>query len=225
MIEQLQSIDVACFSSINGLHGIFMDHAMWLVSGKLSWLLLLLAVLYVGWRKGWRTMLLLVLAIGLAILLADQLSSGLIKHLVERPRPSHNHELDATIHLVNGYRGGAYGFVSSHAANSLATCLFLCLILRNAFTTVTLMLWTLLQCYSRIYLGVHYPGDIAGGLIVGAIVAFIVYWFWNWASKRYLHADPRGVFTHRDARLVANATWCNLLIITALATIFTFATT
>ena len=65
MIEQLQSIDVACFSSINGLHGIFMDHAMWLVSGKLSWLLLLLAVLYVGWRKGWRTMLLLVLAIGL----------------------------------------------------------------------------------------------------------------------------------------------------------------
>ena len=222
MIEQLQHLDADLFTMINGVHNVYFDHMMWFVSSKLSWLLLIVAVLLIGFKKGWRQALLLLTAIALTVLIADQLSSGLIKHLVERPRPSHTASLASSIHIVNDYRGGAYGFVSSHAANSLGACLLLCLLLRNALTTFVLLLWTALQCYSRIYLGVHYPGDIAGGLVVGLFAALVVHRLWLMVEQRYFHEDATRLFTVRDARLVTAATTFNVLIIMAMAAVATF---
>ena len=111
----------------------------------------------------------------MAVGLSDFVSSGLIKPWVCRLRPTHEPALAGMVHLVNGYTGGLYGFVSSHAANTMACALLFSLLYRNRYATVGLMLWVALNCYSRMYLGVHYPGDIIGGLLVGAVLATLTY--------------------------------------------------
>ena len=125
------------------------------------------------WRKesGW-----VILAVVLCVVLADQVSSGLIKELVQRPRPTHTAGLQELVHTVNGYRGGRYGFVSSHAANTFGLALFCTLLFRNRWYAWTMFLWALVTSYSRIYLGVHVPGDILGGTLVGLGAAWLCYW-------------------------------------------------
>ena len=112
---------------------------------------------------------------GILILLADQLSSSLLKPLVARLRPTHNPEISDLIHTVRGYRGGLYGFVSSHAANAFAFAVFTSLVIRNRYYALTIALWAVLSAYSRIYLGVHYVGDVVCGAILGVLVAIVVY--------------------------------------------------
>ena len=119
----------------------------------------------------------------MAVGLSDFVSSGLIKPWVCRLRPTHEPALAGMVHLVNGYTGGMYGFVSSHAANTMACALLFSLLYKNKYATIGLILWVALNCYSRMYLGVHYPGDIIGGLLVGALLAVLVY-----ALLRYLLA-------------------------------------
>jgi undecaprenyl-diphosphatase len=111
----------------------------------------------------------------LAVGAADFIASGILKDLVARPRPTRVPELEGVLHLVNNYRSGQYGFVSSHAANTMACGLLFSLIWRKKIATVGLMLWVAMNCYSRMYLGVHYPLDIMGGLLVGALVAVAAY--------------------------------------------------
>ena len=117
----------------------------------------------------------MIVTIGLAVGAADFIASGILKDLVARPRPTRVPELEGVLHLVNGYRSGQFGFVSSHAANTMACALLFSLIWRNKIATCGLMLWVAANCYSRMYLGVHYPTDILGGLMVGALVAVAMY--------------------------------------------------
>lgn len=128
-----------------------------------------------------------VLAVGLVILLCDQIASGLFKELFERLRPSHEPSLEGIVRLVNGKRGGKFGFVSSHAANSFGLALFTALLFRKWYFTLVVFLWAMANSYSRIYMGLHYPGDILGGLIVGVLVAIFVYWLFKRFSFRYLY--------------------------------------
>jgi undecaprenyl-diphosphatase len=89
---------------------------------------------------------------------------------------------------VNGYRGGRYSFPSAHASNSFGLAFFLMYLFRNKWLTTTMMLWALLNCYSRIYLGVHYPGDILAGFLVGFVAASFTYWvFKKWSHERPDH--------------------------------------
>ena len=127
------------------------------------------------WRKWGVQSLYVVAGIALCILLADQLSSSLLKPLVARLRPTHNPEISDLIHTVRGYRGGLYGFVSSHAANAFAFAVFTSLVIRNRYYALTIALWAVLSAYSRIYLGVHYVGDVVCGAILGVLVALVVY--------------------------------------------------
>ncbi|WP_228370551.1 phosphatase PAP2 family protein [Chryseobacterium gleum] len=115
-------------------------------------------------------------AIAIAITLADQISSGLIKHLVQRLRPSHEPLLIPLIRLSKAGPGGLYGFVSSHAANAMALTVLLSIILppHHKDIKVKLFIWMLLVSYSRIYNGVHYPSDVLGGIIVGTAVGLII---------------------------------------------------
>ena len=131
-----------------------------------------------------------------AVGLSDFVSSGIIKPWVCRLRPTHEPALAGMLHLVNGYTGGMYGFVSSHAANTVACALLFSLLYRNKYATVALMLWVALNCYSRMYLGVHYPGDIIGGLLVGTLIAGMTY-----AVARHLlkRLDARHVLNGRSA--------------------------
>ena len=176
-MDQLINFDMDLLLAFNGAHAAWADSLMWIISGRLTWLplyLLLAGLLF--WRFGWRKALWMLLAIGVAVGLADYISSGIIKQMVCRWRPTREPLLHGLVYMVNGYRGGNYGFVSSHAANTMAVALLYCLIWKNKSPHVWwLMLWVVLNCWSRMYLGVHYPGDIVGGLIVGSAVAVAAY--------------------------------------------------
>ena len=194
MLEKLIHIDTEILLAINGWHAPWADTLMWIVSAKATWipLYLLLVGLLVWkyrqpsmnaakWLKKVPACVLMILMIALAVGTADFIASGILKDLVARPRPTRVPELESVLHLVNGYKSGQYGFVSSHAANTMACALLFSLIWRKKIATVGLMLWVAANCYSRMYLGVHYPLDILGGLMVGCLVAMTAYvLLWKW---------------------------------------------
>ena len=203
MIEYLNDIDTDALLAVNGLHDLFQDAFWWMVSAKWSSLLMVLALVWILLRQNRRHALLVLAMLVLAVLMADQVSSGLIKHLVERLRPTHDPSLESMVHVINGYRGGLYGFVSSHAANFFAVSTFLSLVMRQRWVAFSLFTWALLQCYSRMYLGVHYPGDILGGIVVGVLAGWLVWCIMRWIQHRW--RLPEGHYTRQDATLMASS--------------------
>ena len=203
MLDYLNDIDTDALLAVNGLHDMFQDALWWMVSAKWSSLLLVLALVWILLHQNRRHALLVLLMLVLAFVIADQVSSGLIKHLVERLRPTHDPSLGDAVHVVNGYRGGMYGFVSSHAANSFAAATLIALIMRHRLVTISLLAWAALQCYSRVYLGVHYPGDILGGIIVGVLAGWLVWSLMRWIQHRW--RLPQGHFTRTDATVIVSS--------------------
>lgn len=203
MLDYLNDIDANALLAVNGWHDAFQDALWWLMTAKWSSGLLLLALLWILLHQHRRHALLVLAMIALAFLIADQTASGLIKHLVERLRPTHDPSLESMVHVINGYRGGMYGFVSSHASNAFAVSLLLSLVMRHRAVTISLFTWSLLQCYSRIYLGVHYPGDIIGGIIVGLLAGWISWLVMRWIMRRW--RLPDGHYTRTDATVMVSA--------------------
>ncbi|MDE5611168.1 MAG: phosphatase PAP2 family protein, partial [Odoribacter sp.] len=163
---------------LNGLHTPFWDNFMWLVSAKLTWVPLYAALLFVLYKNfNLRTTLFFLVAIVLTIVYADQICASFIRPLVERMRPSNpNNPLSEFVHIVNGKRGGRYGFPSCHASNSFGLAFILMLLLRQKPLTFFMLGWAILNSYSRIYLGVHYPGDLFVGMLVGLSGALLIYY-------------------------------------------------
>ena len=209
MIDYLVDVDKTALLAVNGMYSVFQDAFWWMVSAKWSSLLLVLALLWILMRQNRRHALLVLLMVAVAVLVADQVSSGLIKHLVERLRPTHDPSLENAVHVINGYRGGMYGFVSSHAANFFAIATLVTLIMRRGLVAAALYGWGLVQCYSRIYLGVHYPGDILGGMIVGLLAGWLVWCLMRWVQRRW--RLPAGHYSQADAVVMASATGVTLL--------------
>ena len=220
-MEALQQFDASIFSAINSWHMSYFDNFMWLVTKIATWIPMILMLVYLlFYKKGWRRAITVILAIGLVILIADQVSASIIKPLVARARPSHNPDLQSTIHIVNGYRGGAYGFVSSHAANCFGIALLLAMIFKNRLFTWTMVVWALLMCYSRIYLGVHYPGDIFCGSILGFVAAWIVYRLLKWfATKQPLWGNIE--FSYDETRQLIYAAVINITLLAVWAIFIT----
>lgn len=202
MIDYLMDIDADALLAVNGLHDLFQDAFWWLVTAKWSSALMVLALLWILLHQNRRHALLVLAMLVLAVLVADQVSSGLIKHLVERLRPTHDPSLESMVHVINGYRGGLYGFVSSHAANFSAVAMLVSLVMRHRLVTISMFGWALLQCYSRMYLGVHYPGDILGGIIVGVLAGWLVWLLMRWMQRRF--NLPNGYYTRTDGVVLAS---------------------
>lgn len=203
MIDYLMDIDADALLAVNGLHDLFQDAFWWFVTAKWSSALLVLALLWILLHQNRRHALLVLAMLAFAVLVADQVSSGLIKHLVERLRPTHDPSLESMVHVINGYRGGLYGFVSSHAANFSAIAMLVSLVMRHRLVTISMFGWALLQCYSRMYLGVHYPGDILGGIVVGVLAGWLVWCIMRWIQHRW--RLPEGHYTRQDATLMASS--------------------
>lgn len=177
MLETLQQTDEQLLLFLNGFHTPFWDSFMWTFTAKLTWIPMYAAILYVL-LKNFRPSISIVtvIAIALTITYADQVCATLIRPLVERMRPSNpNNPISEFVHIVNGKRGGRYGFPSCHAANSFALAFFLMFLLKNRFLTLFILFWAALNSYSRIYIGVHYPGDLAMGMLVGFSGALLLY--------------------------------------------------
>jgi len=175
MLDFLNDLDQQVFLFLNGLHNGFFDFLMWWFSDKLIWIPLYLVFFYFLIKKhGWETVAIL-LSLALLIALTDQVS-GFIKDAVARYRPSHNPAIQEQVRNLHGYLGGNYGFVSSHAANSFALAFFLTKFLKSKsiFLVPLLFAWATAVSYSRIYLGVHYLGDIIGGAILGLVLAWFI---------------------------------------------------
>lgn len=171
---------------LNGLHTPWLDPIMLFITETLSWLPLHLFLLYLIFKdhqkKGW----LVLIGLVITIVLADQVTSTLMKPYFGRFRPAHEPSLQSLVHIVNGYRGGKFGFASSHAANTFGTATFLFLLFgKTRKWIVMLFLWAAVVTYSRIYLGVHYPGDILVGSLVGMLSAVAGFWLYRWLKKIY----------------------------------------
>jgi undecaprenyl-diphosphatase len=178
-IDTLQSIDDSILLLINGNNSPFMDQVMITISGRFTWIpLYLLFAILIGLKYKKHSWVVILFAI-LVIIASDQVAN-LIKNEVMRSRPSHIPNILHLLHIYKNsegesYMGGQYGFVSNHAANSAALSTYLILLFRNKFVTAGLIIWVLLLGYSRIYLGVHFPSDVLGGMVLGFILGFTAY--------------------------------------------------
>lgn len=180
MLEKLDAIDTRIFLFLNGLHNETLDGIMVWLSGKTTWWPFYLALLiWLGWKTRWQ-LIPIILFIALAVTIADQVSVHLFKEVFERLRPCKEPELQGLVHIVNGKCGGRYGFVSSHAANTFAVAVFLLLIIRNRWFTGVMLTWATVVSYSRVYLGVHYPGDVIGGALLGVASGVLVWYLFRW---------------------------------------------
>jgi undecaprenyl-diphosphatase len=196
LLQSLIEMDKELLLFLNSFHNGYWDNFFWMFTSKEVWLPLYLTIAYVIFKNHGAKGLVTMFTIALLIVLCDQISSGIFKNAFERLRPSHDNELKYLVHLINGKRGGLFGFVSSHAANSFGLAMFTSLLFRNRTYSYFIFLWASINAYSRIYMGVHFPGDIIGGLLLGILIGRIVYEFYLRIITRFI------VISHHNKRLL-----------------------
>lgn len=182
----LSDIDARLLLIVNGAHSPFFDSVMWCISGRWIWVPFYAVLAYLLFRRmSWKRASICLVTIGLIILAADQTCATLIRPEIGRLRPANlNNPLSSFVHVVNGYRGGRYGFPSCHAANTFALAVFMSLVIRHKWFTVMMFSWAFVVSYSRMYLGVHYFGDLFCGATIGSLFSVLFYYLQNYLFKR-----------------------------------------
>ena len=193
IINSLDSVDKSAMLFLNHDMGSCADTIFWVLSSRLIWIPVGLFFLYCVMKKkdtNWKTKALIVFGLALTIALSDQIASSLFKPLVARYRPSHDIEIASMLHYVNNYHGGKYGFMSSHAANAFGAAVLGSKIIRRRAFTIFLFVLAFVVSYSRIYLGVHFLGDVVCGAMVGTLVGYMVYHILVYVHCRFAMFRP-----------------------------------
>lgn len=182
MINWLESIDRSILLFINGLNTPFLDEVMWFYSGKLSLIPFYLILLYfIKKENNWKNFSLICLGVFMTVLITDQTSVHLFKDVFQRYRPSHNLEISYLLHYYeikpgDLYRGGTYGFISSHAANYFGMLGFVLPLFSKKYRILQAfaILIGIFVALSRVYLGVHYPSDVVIGATFGLLIGWSI---------------------------------------------------
>ena len=173
---------------INGSDSIFWDNVMYTVTNTFSWSMVIVALLVIIFKNNSiKNTLIILLTIALLIFVADRICSGLVKPMVARWRPAQDPQLMYMVDVVRGYRGGRFGFFSGHACNTMCMAVFLSMLFRSAKATLVLIFWSLTTTFTRLYLGVHYLGDVCVGWCVGIILGLLFYYL----MRRFQRGDDR----------------------------------
>ncbi|WP_251619839.1 phosphatase PAP2 family protein [Odoribacter lunatus] len=204
MLEALQNIDTHIFLFLNSLYTSYGDSFWWIFTAKLTWVPMYAAILYVICKNFRPTVTLFtVIAITLTIVYADQVCATFIRPFVERMRPSNpNNPISELVHIVHGKRGGRYGFPSCHAANSFGLSFFVMLLFKNKLLSFFILAWAFLNSYSRIYIGVHYPGDLLAGMLVGLSGALLIYTLYRYALNRFIDKKLHPAYPLRHCSVI-----------------------
>lgn len=186
-MDELITFDKKLLLTLNGSHSLFIDGLALVLTRAATWIPLYLSLIYLVIKnsENVRQIVSIIGCAAMCAVLAGTLDDTIVKPLVARFRPTHDAQIGILVDVVDGYRGGFYGFFSAHAANTFSLAIFFCWLVRDRFLSIMLVVWSLVNCWTRLYLGVHFPIDIVVGLLWGSIVGsfmFLVYRKINVAS-------------------------------------------
>lgn len=216
MVEKILLYERDVFFALNGSDCAFLDRFMWVYTGKAVWLplavFILIALLY---KKNWRESILILLAIVLVVTLCDQFASHVCKPIFTRFRPTHHPDFMDQVRIVNGYRGGLYGFISSHAANAFGFATLMALIFRNRIFTWAIFFWAFLTAYTRVYLGVHFISDVVPGAVSGIVLGYMVYKLYTLARMKLVRGMilDQPLYSSERIRMIVYAICATILFI------------
>ncbi len=175
MLDWIIQFDKELLYAINGLHNSFLDAIMTFASHKYAGIPIYIFLIFIiFYKRNIKISLLMIAAVLVTFALCDSLSVALFKDQFQRLRPCHQPDVQNLIRILE-YKGGLYGFISSHAANYFGLAAISSLILKNRYYTLFIYSWATLVSYSRIYVGKHYPADVVVGAIFGILVGFIIF--------------------------------------------------
>lgn len=178
MLESLISLDRQLLLWLNGSGSVYLDGLAWTLTSAVTWVPLYVALLWMVVRNNVsaRQILIVVACAVMCVVMAGTVDDEIVKPLVARFRPTHDPVIGQMVDVVHGYRGGSYGFFSAHAANTMSLAVYFSLLARRRWLTCALVVWSLVNCWSRVYLGVHFPGDILCGLLWGGASGALMWW-------------------------------------------------
>lgn len=183
ILEGIKQIDQSFLLFLNSFHNSFWDKAVTLFTSTEIWIPFYLLIVYVIIKTYKKNSVYILILIILAITVSDQFS-GLIKHSVMRLRPTQDPVLGSLVHNVYN-RGGMFGYFSAHAANTFTVAIITARLFKNHLFTVLIFTWAILVSYTRIYLGLHYPGDILTGWIWGICSGLAFYHLMAFIQEKY----------------------------------------
>ena len=194
-LQTLIELDKQLLLWFNGSPSLFLDALVTTLTNALTWVPFYLSLFYIIIRNNdsVRSILLIMASAGLCVLIAGTVDDEIVKPLVARWRPTHDPQIGLLVDVVDGYRGGNYGFFSAHASNTFSIAVFFCWLIRSRLLSFAMILWSLTNCWTRLYLGVHFPGDILVGLTWGFIVGTCVYYLYYRVTRRLSTANHRFV--------------------------------
>ncbi len=207
VLKSLLPLERNLFFALNGSDSQFLDNIMWTLSGRIVWIPLLLFIIFILFYKtSYSGAIVVTIFFIFLFVLSDQISSSLFKPLFERLRPTHHPDFKDLVDIFNDYRGGRFGFISSHATNSFGLAVFISLIFKR-LVTYSALFWASLNSYTRIYLGVHFISDIVAGALVGTMLALILYSVYSILYKtpvsKFLHIGERPFYSLKHAKYLS----------------------